>query len=55
VNLRTSFVFRQENYVEGVAPVGLYEYDATILCHPLPMLIAPTVLRRRRLCFPLAA
>ena len=31
MNLRTSFVFRQENYVEGVAAVGLYEYDATIL------------------------
>jgi hypothetical protein len=31
VNLRTSFVFRQENYAEGVAAVSLYEYDATIL------------------------
>ena len=31
MNLRTSFVFRQENYVEGIAPIGLYEYDTTIL------------------------
>ena len=47
---------REFAHVFRVPTNGLYEYDARQFCvAPLPMLIAPTVLRRRRLCFPVAA
>ena len=56
VNLRTSFVFPRTESSGNTYLHQLSTNTTRQFCvAPLPMLIAPTVLRRRRLCFPMAA